>query len=424
MRFKRNTIKTGLFALFLFLSWGAFAHPASTSAVYVHIDGQTINLHVQIPVEQLNMARDDADLPDTIDGSLSSQQKQALSTYVLAHTVFEPENPIDVSLQHAEYQLIDLSGETYIDGHLALLSSSPLPASHITLRYDAVQHVVKNHRALIYLASDFEQGMIEVEPVLVDVMRFRHNNITFDRDNASLTTGLGRIFHHGIAHILDGTDHLLFLICLLLPAPLIAAKKRWHYDSAHRGQLKTVIKVVTAFTVGHSFTLLLMATGVFMLPNRPVEIVVAASVMLAATQAIKPLFGNHTAWIALLFGLVHGMAFSSAISVSSMSLSSQLWAVLAFNVGIETAQVVIVLLVMPCLLFWARYSGYHWLKNIGAAIAFIFAGAWVVERVTEQPNTLSIWSEQGPLALLICLVTLIASALVGKLLLAKPASAT
>jgi hypothetical protein len=83
------------------------------------------------------------------------------------------------------------------------------------------------------------------------------------------------MFRLGMRHIAEGTDHLLFLLALLLPAPLLVAGSRWAGFAGVRLSVTRILKVVTAFTVGHSITLALAAFGLVHLPSRPVEVLIA-----------------------------------------------------------------------------------------------------------------------------------------------------
>jgi hypothetical protein len=147
-----------------------------------------------------------------------------------------------------------------------------------------------------------------------------------------------RFLEQGFHHILDGADHLLFLLCLVVP---------------FRRELKTLIVVVTAFTVGHSVTLVSSAYGLapqaLWFPPL-VETLIAASIFyMAVENVIAP--SRRTRWaIACGFGLIHGFGFSFALQ-STLQFAGEhvLTSLLAFNVGIELGQLLVLLLVVPAL---------------------------------------------------------------------------
>jgi HupE / UreJ protein len=143
---------------------------------------------------------------------------------------------------------------------------------------------------------------------------------------------------YGFHHVLEGVDHLLFLIAVLLPAPLIAAAGRWRRGTGPVSTAKAVLRVVTAFTLGHSITLIAAAVGWITVPSRPVEVLIAASVGVAAVHAVRPLAARGEAILATGFGLVHGLAFAGVLSDLGIDGTTSLLSLLAFNVGIELAQ--------------------------------------------------------------------------------------
>src|SRR6185295_16509676 len=108
----------------------------------------------------------------------------------------------------------------------------------------------------------------------------------------------------GVLHIWSGFDHILFLLSLLLPAVLVrptASGESWVASPGFQESLWGVLKVVTAFTVAHSITLSLATLGVVSLPSRLVESAIAASVVLAAINNIRPVFHGGRWIIAFCF---------------------------------------------------------------------------------------------------------------------------
>jgi hypothetical protein len=140
--------------------------------------------------------------------------------------------------------------------------------------------------------------------------------------------------------------------------------------------------VVTAFTIGHSLTLGLGSSSLLSLPSQPVEIAVAVSIAFAAVHAFRPLFAAGEVVMALGFGLVHGFAFSASLSGAGLTAWQHAQALLAFNLGIEAMQLVVVLAVMPPLLMLSRSSPgfYAALRRAAAVTAFALAALWVADR--------------------------------------------
>jgi hypothetical protein len=201
--------------------------------------------------------------------------------------------------------------------------------------------------------------------------------------SSSNWTGSGNfdsLFRLGIRHIAEGTDHLLFLLALLLPAPLLAVGSRWAGVDSVRGSLLRILKIVTAFTVGHSITLALAASGVVNVPSRRIEVMIAVSILVSAIHAIRPIFPGKEAGIAAFFGLIHGLAFAATLTQLGLSGWNRLFGILAFNLGIETMQLVVVAATMPSLILLSRTSAYPILRIGGALFAGIASLGWIAER--------------------------------------------
>ena len=147
----------------------------------------------------------------------------------------------------------------------------------------------------------------------------------------------------GFAHILDGLDHLLFLLCLVLPFRRID----WRLAG-----------MVTSFTVAHSVTLVAAAYG--LVPSDPwfpplVETLIAVSILYTAVEnVVRPSLGRR--WlVAGLFGLVHGFGFSFVLgSQLQFAGSHMLVSLVAFNVGVELGQLVALSVAVPPLVLLAR----------------------------------------------------------------------
>lgn len=137
----------------------------------------------------------------------------------------------------------------------------------------------------------------------------------------------------GFEHILSGADHLLFVFGLFL---LCAS-------------IKPLVQTITAFTFGHSITLSLAALGYANLPSGPIEVLIAASVLVLAVeltrQKSEPTLMRRYPWpMALVFGLLHGMGFAGALREIGLPTGEIPIALFSFNVGIELGQLLFVLI--------------------------------------------------------------------------------
>lgn len=193
--------------------------------------------------------------------------------------------------------------------------------------------------------------------------------------------GVPNMFHLGIRHIAEGTDHLLFLLALLLPAPLLAVRSGWAAAGGLRHSLIRIVRVVTAFTIGHSITLALGASGLVSLPERPVEVLIAFSILISAAHALRPLFPGREPVIAAFFGLIHGLAFAATLQHLGIGAWQRAASILGFNFGIETMQLIVVAAILPSLIILSRTPAYTVFRLTGALFAGFASLGWIIERL-------------------------------------------
>jgi hypothetical protein len=204
--------------------------------------------------------------------------------------------------------------------------------------------------------------------------------------------GFVEMFRLGMRHIAEGTDHLLFLLTLLLPIPLLVRGGRWAGPTTIRISLLHIAGVVTAFTLGHSVTLALAGTGIVAVPGRPVEVLIAASILVSAIHALRPLFPGREAFVASFFGLIHGLAFATVLGRLGLGPWERAANLLGFNLGIEAMQLIVVTAALPSLLLLSRTPAYIALRTGGAVFAGTAALGWIAERL---------WGLQMPVDLVV-----------------------
>jgi hypothetical protein len=198
--------------------------------------------------------------------------------------------------------------------------------------------------------------------------------------------GFASVFRLGMRHIGEGTDHLLFLLTLLVPAPLFVTGSCWAGVADVRQSVLRILKVVTAFTFAHSITLALATLGLVHVPSRPVEVLIAISILVSAIHAARALFPGKEPLIAAFFGLIHGLAFATTLNQLGLGRWERVSGLLAFNLGIETMQLVVVAAVLPSLILLSRTRGYSVLRIGGAVFACLASAGWIAERLLNVPN--------------------------------------
>ena len=191
----------------------------------------------------------------------------------------------------------------------------------------------------------------------------------------------------GVHHILTGYDHLLFLLCLLLPAVLTrqpGPPAHWQAVAGWRQALWPVAKTVTLFTLAHSVTLALAALGWVRLSPAFIEPAIAATIMLAALDNLRPLLWRWRGWITFGFGLIHGFGFAGVLGELNLPALQFGWALFQFNLGLEAGQLALVLLVVPLLMALRQRAVYVPLVlRAGSSVALVLAAVWLAERTTD-----------------------------------------
>jgi hypothetical protein len=198
------------------------------------------------------------------------------------------------------------------------------------------------------------------------------------RATESTWSRLQRFLFEGAHHLIIGYDHLAFLGVLLLA---LARTSRASGDLSLGRMLRGALVVITAFTLAHSLTLGLAATGYLRLPERPVEVAIAASVLLAALLNLRRGSAHHGWKLAFAFGLVHGLGFAGALAELATE-RIDLLALAAFNVGIEAAQVAVALAAIPVMWWLFRDLRTERIAiPVTSVVVACWAAVWVGERV-------------------------------------------
>jgi hypothetical protein len=173
----------------------------------------------------------------------------------------------------------------------------------------------------------------------------------------------------GIEHILTGYDHLLFLLGLL------AVCRR----------LRTILTIVTCFTLAHSLTLGLAALGVFALSSRVVEPLIAATIVFVGVENLMRGDEPRGRWLlAFAFGLIHGFGFASALAAVGLGKNGApiLLPLFGFNLGVEIGQAAVAAVLLPLLYKLRSFPSFARRGAPALSIAVSAIGVfWLVRRV-------------------------------------------
>jgi len=173
----------------------------------------------------------------------------------------------------------------------------------------------------------------------------------------------------GVHHIAIGPDHILFIIGLLLLG----------------GSIPRLLAIVTAFTIGHSITLALATLNIVTPPPRLIEPAIALSIVFVGADNLMT--GNTgrdvRAWVALLFGLIHGFGFANVLRETGLPSRALGVSLFSFNLGVEIGQAIIVLVVATALSMVRRHDALlaRRIAMAGSVIVVLAGAFWFFERV-------------------------------------------
>jgi hypothetical protein len=251
----------------------------------------------------------------------------------------------------------------YVDAHLVYPANAPANAVYSLRTVIAPELGDYLKLAVRYTAADGETSTM--------VMRNSSGTVDLNPTWWGAASGFVGL---GLAHILTGYDHLLFLLCLVIPLR----------------SLRQLLAIVTAFTLAHSFTLIgsafgLAPRGAWFPPA--VEMCIAVSIVYTALENIVGVKLSRRVMLSMLFGLVHGFAFSYGLQQELQFAGTHLLVSLfAFNLGIELGQILALFVMLPVLFFVTRkvlpgrvgaiilsallaHVGWHWMEERWSAVA-------------------------------------------------------
>jgi hypothetical protein len=373
----RSAIAALAVAILLAVPATAGAHPMFSSAVLLAIGSGKIAGEVQLPVDRLAVALERDLTPGEAAGPLWAKIARYTRRHIHAVGADGREWKVAVGAGHIEpVDKVD---------HIVMPLSLTPPDGKVTdfdLRYDVIVEQLVTHQAIATIRSQWDKGTTAHEPETLGVYDWHTKSLRVDADGGSWLEGFLATAGLGVRHIGDGADHLLFLLMLLIPAPLVVRGGRWRRRDDARASVIRVVHVVTAFAVGHSITLALATFGLIHVPSRLVESLIALSILVSAVHALRPLVPGGEAMIAAGFGLVHGLAFAMLLGDLGVGGGALVSSLLGFNLGIEAAQLLVVALMMPSLYALSRSAAFGAVRVSAALLGIVFAGAWFLERTT------------------------------------------
>lgn len=367
-----------LAAVLALFAFDADAHKSSDAYLQINAESQQTALRWDIALRDLDVALD-LDLDG--NGALTWGEIKAAWPRIIAYALSHIDVPgctLAPTGQGLERRNDGVYAVLHLEGACTL-------APDTAIGYSLFADIDPTHRGLARIKRS---GQDEVLQMLVPQPPSRTG-----RSAAAATASAGSakapanpgatvsFLREGMHHIFTGYDHLLFLLCLILPAVLRRQDGRWQPVTRLSAALMPVAAIVTAFTVSHSITLALAALRIVVLPSSIIEPAIAVTIMLAALDNVRPFFPVPRAVVALVFGFVHGFGFANVLGELELDRTHFAWALLQFNLGIELGQLAVVAGATALLFAIRNWSRYRLIVLRGGSLAALsIATFWVLER--------------------------------------------
>jgi|HubBroStandDraft_6_1064221.scaffolds.fasta_scaffold104771_1 hypothetical protein len=246
------------------------------------------------------------------------------------------------------------------------------PPRHLAFRFGFLERLPAGHRhvASVHLPrGDVDELCVLERPGMeVDVAK-------------GASSDFASLLRAGVEHILSGADHLAFLLALVLGGTLVRARGGAAGSESLRGNVGPLIATLTAFTVGHSVALGVATLAGMVPPTRFIEAAVALSVAYVGAENLFARSIRHRWAITLPFGFVHGFAFAGGLLPLGLPRAQLPAALLAFNLGVETGQLLVLAVLLPALSF---FHARPWYPRVARALSvgiLLLGLVWFAQRI-------------------------------------------
>ncbi|MBO6504406.1 MAG: HupE/UreJ family protein [Kordiimonadaceae bacterium] len=312
----------------LFVTLTTWAHEANDARMEVEISGQKVHLNWGVSLADLDVLMD---LDNDRDGNISRSD-------------------IDASRLKIESAMLSKlrisSGEqscTMGPSNLSLDTSGALPylyldtegrcewaIKRLSISYDFLFDLDYSHQAIVQVRKG--------ENVSSQVASQGDRNLEFRLGQSTdLLATLKTFFVSGLLHIVEGYDHIAFLLVLTFSVLVFANKE----GSPFRTKTWQIALLLTGFTIAHAISIILAQLDLLRVPSQLVESFIALSIVIAAIDVWKPFMGKIKWYAVFVFGLIHGLGFASSLGSVGLDGSGFIVALFGFNFGIELGQVAI-----------------------------------------------------------------------------------
>ena len=377
-----------LFLAYVFLSVPALAHQTGNSYLVLTESNGRLQIELDFIVRDLgNLLQppkpSDAPVPAPVPPAATPtpEQLQAMQpaiTQVIQESLGVQLNEEAQPLEFVSQSVVLRNDGLYVRQRFTSPSIAP-EIKFVVVRYSFFNQNDKLGRAFFKL----QLGKEEISSVFDSSTQTQR----FALGDTKRWSTIGLFTHEGAWHIWGGPDHLLFLLTLLLPGLMLLHRATGATDTDNNGTKTAAwfaLKVITAFTLAHSITLLASVLDVISLPSRWIESAIALSIMISAALNLQTRIQWSQWKLAFIFGLIHGMGFANGLRELGLSQTYFIETVLAFNVGVELGQIAAVVAVgIPIILLARQARTKQLVMTYGSWGVLLISGIWLVQRLMD-----------------------------------------
>ena len=377
-----------LFLAYVFLSVPALAHQTGNSYLVLTESNGRLQIELDFIVRDLgNLLQpskpSDAPVPSPVPPAATPtpEQLQAMQpaiTQVIQESLGVQLNEEAQPLEFVSQSVVLRNDGLYVRQRFTSPSIAP-EIKFVVVRYSFFNQNDKLGRAFFKL----QLGKEEISSVFDSSTQTQR----FALGDTKRWSTIGLFTHEGAWHIWGGPDHLLFLLTLLLPGLMLLHRATGTTDTDNNGTKTAAwfaLKVITAFTLAHSITLLASVLDVISLPSRWIESAIALSIMISAALNLQTRIQWSQWKLAFIFGLIHGMGFANGLRELGLSQTYFIETVLAFNVGVELGQIAAVVAVgIPIILLAKQVRTKQLVMTYGSWGVLLISGIWLVQRLMD-----------------------------------------
>lgn len=349
-----------LFSLLIALTLSLSAHQLRENYLQVDYNNTSKLLNITLEVETRLLEDHNPFIDDSKNGIISYKElknhQQTLFDYVCRHTIFSSYKK-KLSLKGAQITFHRYQDQTYMQINKSFKN---VTLDGLKLDYDMFFEMEENHKLLIHLSlnrGDF-------------ILSKNLQTYTFSPTHISQLKRVSIFTQEGFIHILDGLDHLLFILMILIPT------------FALKGSYFSLFKLITTFALAHSLTLFISGFGLYTPNIAFVESSIALSILIVAILNYFKLYTHVNYKIVFLFGLMHGFGFANVLTIAQVSdTTSFLVALFGFNLGVEFGQIFIILLYLIPLYLMREYRYKAEVIKLICSLSALLALVWFLQRV-------------------------------------------